>query len=281
MKSIISFVLAMQLLFQPIAGLADINDKSFIYEHSPEIFADYTKPHELTDTEKAYVAHAGGVLMGMTGLNCLEAVEKSYARGFRLIEMDILFTEDDVPVMYHAWDGDNARLFGKKPFTVYSSEEFKSFKMVYLWHQLTLDQMVTYMCTRFPEMYLVTDTKGNNYYLMNVLKERYPGMEKRFIVQVYTRDEYEYAVQKGFPNIIYTLYRTDDTKEQVLDFCRKNKVYAITTYSDWMDDNFPETLNAMGVYTYIHTVHNPREYAIVKSHLYQGIYTDGLFDVNS
>lgn len=278
MKSIITIVLAMNLMFQPISAMP-VNEDSFIYEHAPGLFTDYTEPYKIREMEKAYVAHAGGGLMDMTGLNCYEAVEESYSKGFRLIEMDAVFTSDGVPIMMHSWDGDGKRLFGKEKGVVYSAEEFKGFEMINGWHQMTLDDVVTAMCFEFPKMYLVTDTKEDNYRLMDYLKEHYPGMERRFIVQVYDRDEYDYAVAKGFPNIIYTLYRTEDTKDEVLEFCRNNKVFAITTYADWMDDGFPEALREMGVYTYIHTINSEEAYRVTKNHRYRGVYTDSLFDL--
>ncbi|MBR6015112.1 MAG: amidohydrolase [Firmicutes bacterium] len=278
MKSIITIVLAMNLMFQPITGMP-VNQDSFIYTHAPQIFTDYTRPAKIREMQKAYVAHAGGGLGDMTGLNCREAMEESYEKGFRLIEMDVVFTSDGVPVMMHSWDGDGKRLFGEEKGHIYSAEEFKSFEMINGWHQMTLDDVVTAMCLEFPDMYLVTDTKENNYHLLNYLKEHYPGMEKRFIVQVYDRDEYEFAAAKGFPNIIYTLYRTEDTKEEVLEFCKDHPVYAITTYSDWMDDGFPEALREMGVYTYIHTINSEEAYRITKNHRYRGVYTDSLFDL--
>lgn len=70
-----------------------------------------TTSQYLLDEEKQYVAHGGGQLEDYTYLNNLEAIRNSYNKGVRLIELDIEFTTDNVPIMLHSWDGFITKFF--------------------------------------------------------------------------------------------------------------------------------------------------------------------------
>ncbi|MCQ2749813.1 MAG: hypothetical protein MJ246_07740 [Clostridia bacterium] len=72
-------------------------------------------PTALNDLEKSRVAHGGGRLNGKDDYtNCYDAVKSSYDKGVRMIELDIGFTADDVPVMIHSWDGFFPKYFDTK-----------------------------------------------------------------------------------------------------------------------------------------------------------------------
>ena len=75
--------------------------------------------------------------------------------------------------------------------------------MVHGWHQLTFDDVIKYMDSEFTDMYLITDTKNDNRKLLDLIKNKYSYMQKRIIPQVYSQDEYMYAKELGFDNIIY------------------------------------------------------------------------------
>lgn len=51
-----------------------------------------------------FIAHAGGKIGGSTYTNSLEALNHSYKRGFKLFELDIIKTSDDMFVAAHDWD---------------------------------------------------------------------------------------------------------------------------------------------------------------------------------
>lgn len=50
-----------------------------------------------------FIAHAGGAVEGVRYTNSKEALDKSYLKGFRLFELDILKTSDDFFVAAHDW----------------------------------------------------------------------------------------------------------------------------------------------------------------------------------
>lgn len=51
-----------------------------------------------------FIAHAGGAINGDTYTNSLEALNLSYKKGFRLFELDIIKTSDNVFVAAHDWE---------------------------------------------------------------------------------------------------------------------------------------------------------------------------------
>ena len=55
------------------------------------------------DTNR-FIAHAGGEIGGLTYTNSLEAMNQSYNKGFRMFELDISITSDNVFVAAHGWD---------------------------------------------------------------------------------------------------------------------------------------------------------------------------------
>lgn len=51
-----------------------------------------------------WIAHAGGGYDGKTYTNCKEAMDLSYKKGYRLLELDIIKTADEHYVAAHDWD---------------------------------------------------------------------------------------------------------------------------------------------------------------------------------
>ena len=62
----------------------------------------------------AMVAHAGGGVDGDRYWNSVEALERNYAAGFRVFEVDFHWTRDRKLVLLHDWKQNFERLF--KPY---------------------------------------------------------------------------------------------------------------------------------------------------------------------
>src|SRR5690606_12167557 len=71
-----------------------------------------------------FIAHAGGGINGDVYTNSLEALNLSYEKGFRLFELDIIKTSDNVFVAAHDWKG-WAKRTGYKDETPVSLKIFK------------------------------------------------------------------------------------------------------------------------------------------------------------
>lgn len=223
--------------------------------------------------------HTGAVLFhGDTYLNCYDPVKYYYDKGVRLFELDVEYTTDDKPVMLHSWDGFQWKYMGLDRDKVYSYDEFNNATMIKGYTQLNVERTIKYMREEFPEMFWITDTKNVNEKLLTSIANEYPDIMDRIIPQIYNQDEYFMAQKLGFNNIIYTLYMSEDTDEQVIDFCKENNVFAITMpLARAQETNLANDLKEIGVYVYTHTVNDDETYEAVKQKGVQGIYTDTLF----
>ncbi|MDQ1339383.1 MAG: phosphoglycerol transferase [Campylobacterota bacterium] len=74
------------------------------------------------------IAHAGGAIEGHIYTNSLEALELSYKNGFRLFELDISKTKDQVYVAVHDWESWAKRTGFKKSIPP-TLKEFKQYKI--------------------------------------------------------------------------------------------------------------------------------------------------------
>ena len=61
--------------------------------------------HALKTDKKEFnfIAHAGGGINGLTYTNSVNAIEQSILNNFKLIELDLLITEDKMIIASHDW----------------------------------------------------------------------------------------------------------------------------------------------------------------------------------
>lgn len=220
------------------------------------------------------IAHAGGRIKGLTYTNCKEAFDKSYEDGYKFIEVDFEWTTDGQPVLLHSWDGFLTKFFGVEPKR-YSLKVFRSFDMINNWHQMTLESLTHWM-KEHPDVYIITDVKDNNLKLLSLISQNYPDLQKQIIPQIYFMDEYIRAEHLGYKNIIYTLYRSSNTAEEIVDFAKHNKLLAITMPIAKAKTDLPKVLGDIGVFSYSHTINDIDLAKMLEDQGIDGFYTDDL-----
>lgn len=234
------------------------------------------------------VAHAMGGLDGKDYLNSIDGFYPAYEKGYRIFEMDILFTSDHVAVGKHRW-GWNLSDPTTKKGTPASYQEFKNTK-IYGKYTPTSFLDVLNLMEKYPDFYLMTDSKSTK---PNAVKEDFRilvqtakkvGKEDlldRIIVQVYNQDMY-YAVKSVYPfkNFIYTTYQQRDAAfYRMIKFCKANGIQGVTCPQSDVNDYRMELLKKEGIYSYTHSVNNSyyaKEY--MRLGVY-GIYSDFLSPV--
>lgn len=224
-----------------------------------------------------WIAHAGGRINDLTYTKSLEAINNSVKKGYKLIELDFNWTSDNQLVLVHDWGEIINKLFGEKPGTPYSLSEYKNFKMINDWHHLTLDSLSNWL-EENPDVYVVTDIKGKNIEGLTLIKENYPEVIDQIIPQVYLLDEYLKAKYMGFEKIILTLYASDYTDNEILDFAKRNDLYAITMPTKRAKTSLVKTLEEENIFVYTHTINNLEDVKIFESLGVNGFYTDDLID---
>lgn len=218
------------------------------------------------------VAHAGGAIYGFRYTNSLEALEKSYENGFKLIEVDFEWTTDNQIVAIHDWGPMVERLFMTEA-KIFSLEEFKNTKAFQNLTLMELKALVEWL-KNHPDVYIITDAKKRNIDFLKVISEIYPDIQKQIIPQIYYFTEYRPAKEMGYENIILTLYRLDNSDKEILNFVSMNPVFAVTMPIERGFSPLPSMLQDINVPTYIHTVNDLFTYEKLRDNGVFGIYTD-------
>jgi len=220
------------------------------------------------------VAHAGGRVEDLDYTNSLEAINTSYDKGFRYIELDLAWTEDKHLVLLHDWDITMKQLFGVEG--VRAKHDFKQLKMVNDLTQMTLDDLAEWLKTH-RDVHIITDIPEGNVNGLIYIKEKYANIQDQFIPQIYGFDEYDAVKALGYKDIILTLYSEklyDDNA--IINFIRDHPVAAVTIPRWKAIAILPFKLNRLGIPVYAHTIDDKAVMNSLQSNWVYGIYTDNI-----
>lgn len=239
------------------------------------------------DYEKT-VIHACGSIIGNDGVeytyvNCLEALNNSLERNNHFIEVDFDWTSDNKLVCYHYLNED----ITEKTFL--DTKDYDQFT------RMSLDTLADVMKMN-PDLYVVTDIKGENVEGCKYIADRYPELRSQFIIQIYHDNEFEPVYKQGFGYIILTLYGTYP-EEREIPRIRANYAehdyLGITFWDSWTKDRpdffegigieelnekyvdaFYRSVREIGMPVYVHTV-NDRDTMVEEIELgVSAFYTD-------
>ncbi|EHL15415.1 hypothetical protein HMPREF9629_01910 [Peptoanaerobacter stomatis] len=230
-----------------------------------------------------FIAHAGGKVLGIVGTNTLQAMNSSYARGNRILEIDFDWTTDGKIVQLHDWAS-----FKKLTGDVFSNsyymkyEEFKNKKMINSLKQMSIDDTLEWLKNN-TDAYIVTDVKEDNMENGNIkalteFANSSKEIQSRFIPQIYDTVQYQKIKDLGYKNIIYTLYRTEQSPYGVLEFAKCNDLFAVTMDNLYrVYTTLPELLTNNGIRVYIHTENDKtKAKAYINGQKAYGIYSDDI-----
>ena len=226
---------------------------------------------------RTLIAHAGGITNGLVGTNSREALDASYARGFRFTEVDLNFTTDGQIVAVHDWDHSMTRHFGTTPGPR-TAGEFSSLRMKHGLKSLTLNDIIDWL-REHDDAYIITDVKNvdRNVEALRIIADRAPDVVRSFIPQIYRWHQYCDVRRLGFDHIIFTLYQTDLDDDGVIDFAAQYPLLAVTMPLDRsVASDLPARLHRLGVFVYVHTVNDADRWARLRGAGVSGIYTDKL-----
>ena len=272
------------LAFLLLPGDAAVSRNFFDSGEPPVITGEEAPPEEESLPEQetktfgfAFVRHAGGITPeGITGSNSLEAIEHSYANGYRVMELDFCWTADDHLVCVHDWDAYYTKI-GEDGVYFHEFEEARS--STYGFTSLTLDHLAEWM-RGHRDVMIVMDVKERIVESAEQIAEKYPELQDSFCYQIYDEDEYEPIDSLGFQNIILTLYQMSwDEKtdtDAILGFAESHELVGITVSSELIGliPGYADRLLEGKTPVFVHTVNEPEE----QKHLFDlgisGIYTD-------
>ena len=257
-------------------GLSDYVLKHDSLKHlildNMKLIAYYEKKNKIEPPE--FIAHGGGLVSGSRVTNSKEALDFNYYKGFRFFELDFVWTSDGIPVISHDWDAFFTKYFDTEAGAL-THEEFMNLKMINNWQQLDLEGLAKWL-RGHEDTYIISDAKENNIELLETIKEDYPDLQDRFIPQIYYMDEYIKAEYIGYENLIYTLYKSDNTEEEVEDFIMRNNVFAVTLPKERIGSYYKELFRSEEVFIYTHTVNDEELADEYRTKGINGFYTDSL-----
>lgn len=226
------------------------------------------------------IMHAGGAINGISYSNLKEALDYNYSRGKRYFEIDFSKTNDNRYVGLHSWDGFLKKFFDVDPMLnkdgskkAFGYDKFMSFEEVHGYTQMDVKLVMEWL-KNHKDAYIVTDCKGDNVDLLREIKQLYNGDLSRVIVQIYDTKEYQAVKNMGFNNIIFTLYRTDISEEEIIKFANSNKLLAVTINEHRYKAGYGKKIINSGINLFIHTINDLDD---ANAYLKQGvsaIYTD-------
>lgn len=244
-----------------------------------------------------YVAHALGNIDGFVYTNSREALEKNYAKGYRVFETDFIFTSECELVCRHDWQLNLYQSLMQgfdKNDSVMSVQNFKNSRIIGKYTPLTAREILAYMKSN-PDMYLVTDFKSSNSFiygasvisLLRTADEIGGGVADRIIFQAYNPDNIAFLKSIGRvaeTNIIFSYYMSQKfTDSAVMDIMLKNNlsVFGIIDGYYKKQKNLPKALAEKGIKTYVYTINDKNYAKELRDNSVYGIYTDSLFEPES
>ncbi|MCL6601777.1 MAG: glycerophosphodiester phosphodiesterase [Paenibacillus sp.] len=234
------------------------------------------------------VAHAMGGINDLSYTNAFEAFVANYEQGTRIFETDLLLTSDGKLVARHEWTTHMSELLGQlkvlpanKQGTILNYQEFMNTRIEGIYSPLDWE-MILDLLQHYPDAYIVTDTKESDPDLMmkefqmltDSARRRDPALLDRIIPQIYNRPMLE-EIDRIYPfsNVIYTLYESQDSDEQVIDFV-KNYGVDITMPENRATKTFVRALKRSGARVYVHTVNDVQQIQKLSRRGVDGFYTD-------
>lgn len=212
----------------------------------------------------------------------------NYQNGHRVFEVDLSFSKDGFLVGRHEWAdwtytyAEQRLDEGVRNFLPQTLEQIEKQDDYYT--TITFDKICEILL-KYEDVYFVTDTKGfekNDVkqtfeYIVKKAKEYDERILDRLIVQVYNQEMY-WEVKKiyDFKSVIYTLYASSDTVDEVLDFVKETKIKVVTMPIARCTKEFVRGLRKLDCLVFVHTVNKVSD---MKKYLDMGIYgfyTDNL-----
>lgn len=234
------------------------------------------------------VAHAMGGIYDKTYTNSQDAFIANYEQGTRVFEADLMLTSDDRLVARHEWTANMSKLLGQqealpsdKQGIVLTHEEVMSTPILQIYSPLDIDKIFDLMML-YPDAYIVTDTKETDpelvtkqfQMIVEAAQKKDPALLQRIVPQIYNRDMLDVVNQVyAFPEVIFTLYQTQDSDEVVIAFARETGV-DITMPTARATKGFVRNLKKAGVRVYVHTVNDEKEISELARMGVYGFYTD-------
>ena len=152
-----------------------------------------------------FIAHAGGVVDGTPMTNSREALYSARDKGFKFIELDLLFTADSMLVACHSWDEYNAAIGAQeRGNSAPTLDEFLSRQLPGGFTPLTATEINDFFVSN-DSLYLVTDKVSD----AKILNRFFPQLKGRMMVEAFDYNDYTELSEQGYAFVAYSCMARD------------------------------------------------------------------------
>lgn len=240
-------------------------------------------PYQWLEGEQ-FFAHGMGQVEGLTITNSLEAFEFNYQEGYRVFEVDLTMTSDEVLVLRHEnWRyEDNEEGMAQLTNEPMTYQKFRELKPGGTLTTLSFEDLAVIM-ERHPDVRIITDTKSEDWETVKIQFDQMtetvnkidPALIKRITPQFYSEDMYRQLKEEyGFESYVYTLYLSDLDTGGIVEFMKENKLKILTIPEERAAEDFLADLEANEIYAGVHTVYTGQRYRELKDMGVDAFYTD-------
>ncbi|MBF0442081.1 MAG: hypothetical protein HQK54_09265 [Oligoflexales bacterium] len=226
--------------------------------------------------EKHFIAHAAGAMGDQLYTESLEALDSSYSRGYRLIEIDLNSTSDNVLVGIHDWqtwrENVDTKLLGTG---IPTKEQFFTYKPYPKLTPLDYPAIAKWFDEK-KDAILVTDKTEDLEYLANNTPFR-----DRLMVEVFSFEKYVEALKLNIrkPMLSYDSIRLVARPDEIYSFVDSWKVsyFTLSTSDLKSETEVIKNLRNKGVCVWLYKTEDPK---YMNDYLKIGIfgfYTDYFF----
>lgn len=193
---------------------------------------DYNK---IIKNKDRFIAHAGGSLDGKLYTNSLNALDSSYANGYKLFELDLIYTSDHKIVACHDWNK-------WKELTEYSGnippteKEFLNQKILKKYNPLNVDEIKKWFL-QHKDAILITDKIDNPTEIVKLFPFR-----NRIWMELFTNNSIDEAIQLKIGGILITENLVNTMSKMRLKHLKNNGVNYIACSRN-MVNKYPEKLD--------------------------------------
>ncbi|MGN0995676.1 MAG: phosphatidylinositol-specific phospholipase C/glycerophosphodiester phosphodiesterase family protein [Candidatus Ventricola sp.] len=230
------------------------------------------------------IAHAFGEIDGNTYTNSLEAFQHSYAQGQRVFEVDLTFPDDSYTLIAchdrEFWCDES----GAPLNVAYTYENFMASTLCGQYTPLDYRDVIDLMA-EYPDIYIVTDTKYTDQasvllqfaQLVKYAQTRDESVLDRLIPQIYRENMLGWVMSVyPFRSVIYTVYQTDISSQEILEFCQHSGIRLVTAPAELIAPHKLAQWSGAGLIVATHTINDPEQARQLYDQGVDILYTDSL-----
>lgn len=243
----------------------------------------YDFDYSWVETVPPLVAHAFGGIDGYTYTNSREAFLHNYELGQRVFEVDLDLTRPENTVVASHDEGSWRIYTGADETMEYNYENFMSTPVEGKYTALDYRGVIDLMA-EYPDVYFITDSKYQDRatvflefsQLVRYAEETDPTVLERLVPQIYHEDMLQWVMDVyPFKSIVYTLYASARTPEQIYDFCESTGVRMVT-HRDELSRETIDMWSELGIIISVHTINDTARAEELMAQGVDLLYTDTL-----